>query len=219
VIPLDQAFTDAKFGAFFTDYYGVEAIAIAEADDGNEIPLNARWRRMTADDAAEAGALALAMNNATNNASLVLAFELSKRGKVLLFAGDAQAGNWRSWPEDDFDDEGVKLTAEDLLGRTVLYKVGHHGSHNATMKGKAGSHEASLAVMAQGKHAAEFVAMITAVEAWAHQKPKPDWNHPLPAIKQALVKKAGGVSCKRIRACRTSLPVMGQAVGRHFWIA
>ena len=34
--------------------------------------------------------------------------------------------------------------------------------------------------------------MITAVEAWAHQKPKPDWNHPLPAIKKALVEKAGG---------------------------
>ena len=153
---------------------------------------NAGWRRMTADDAADAGALALAMNNATNNASLVLAFELSKGGKVLLFVGDAQAGNWRSWSEDDFDDEGVKVTAADLLGRTVLYKVGHHGSHNATLKGKAGSHEAGLAVMAQGRHAAEFVAMITAVEAWAHQKPKPDWNHPFPAIKQALVKQAGG---------------------------
>lgn len=34
--------------------------------------------------------------------------------------------------------------------------------------------------------------MITAVEAWAHHKPKPDWNHPLPAIKIALVEKAGG---------------------------
>ena len=94
---------------------------------------------MTADDAADAGALALAMNNATNNASLVLAFELSKGGKVLLFVGDAQAGNWRSWSDGAFDDGGTKVTAEDLLGRTVLYKVGHHGSHNATLKGKAGS--------------------------------------------------------------------------------
>jgi beta-lactamase superfamily II metal-dependent hydrolase len=147
---------------------------------------------MTADDSADAGELALAMNNATNNASLVLAFELSKGGKVLLFVGDAQAGNWRSWSDDKFDDDGIDVTAEDLLGRTVLYKVGHHGSHNATLKGKVGSHEAGLAIMAQGKHAAEFVAMITAVEAWAHQKPKPDWNHPLPAIKQALVQKANG---------------------------
>jgi hypothetical protein len=192
VIPLDQALADAKAGAFFRDYYGDEKAAVKEADDGQEIPRNAGWRRMTAADTADAGALALAMNNATNNSSLVLAFELSKGGKVLLFVGDAQAGNWRSWSEDKFDDDGTDVTAEDLLGRTVLYKVGHHGSHNATLKGKVGSREAGLAIMAQGKHAAEFVAMITAVEAWAHQKPKPDWNHPLPAIKKVLVKKANG---------------------------
>jgi hypothetical protein len=46
--------------------------------------------------------------------------------------------------------------------------------------------------MAEGEQAAEFVAMITAVGAWAHQKPKPDWNHPLPAINIALLEKAGG---------------------------
>jgi beta-lactamase superfamily II metal-dependent hydrolase len=214
-IPLDQAFADAKFGTFFSGYYGDENIAVNETDDGKEIPLNAVWRRMTADDAADAGALALAMNNATNNASLVLAFELSKGGKVLLFVGDAQAGNWRSWSEDKFDDEGTEVTAEDLLGRTVLYKVGHHGSHNATMKGKTGSHEASLAVMALGKHAAEFVAMITAVEAWAHQKPKPDWNHPLPAIKQALVKKTGG----RVLQTDSSLPNKPVGDGAGSWQA
>ena len=142
-----------------------------EAEDGEEIPPDAVWRRMTADDAADAGTLALAMNNATNNASLVLAFELSKSGKVLLFVGDAQAGNWRSWSEDEFDDDGTKVTAQDLLARTVLYKVGHHGSHNATLKGKANSKNACLAWMAQGRHAAEFAAMITAVEAWAHAGP------------------------------------------------
>ncbi|TIM05499.1 hypothetical protein [Mesorhizobium sp.] len=42
-------------------------------------------------------ALALDMNDATNNASLVLAFELGKGGNVLLFAADAQRGNWLSW--------------------------------------------------------------------------------------------------------------------------
>ena len=141
------------------------------------------WRRMTADDAADAGALALAMNNATNNASLVLAFELSKGGKVLLFVGDAQAATGDPGRKTSSTTVATRSRRRICCGRTVLYKVGHHGSHNATMKGKVGSHEASLAIMAQGKHAAEFVAMITAVEAWAHQKPKPDWNHPLPAIK------------------------------------
>lgn len=213
VIPLDQAFADPS--SFFSTYYGAENAAVFEAADGKEIPQNATWRRMTADDAADAGALALAMNNATNNSSLVLAFELSKGGKVLLFAGDAQAGNWRSWSDDKFDDEGTPVTVEDLLGRTVLYKVGHHGSHNATMRGKAGSHEACLAIMAQGKYGQEFVAMITAVEAWAHQKPKPDWNHPFPAIKQALVKKAGG----RVLQTDSSLPDNPDGDGAASWQA
>ena len=170
---------------------------------------------MTADDAADAGVLALAMNNATNNASLVLAFELSKGGKVLLFVGDAQAGNWRSWSDDTFDDGGTKVTAEELLSRTVLYKVGHHGSHNATFKGKAAPGRASLAGMGLGTHAGEFVAMITAVEAWAHQKPKPDWNHPLPAIKQALVEKAGG----RVLQTDSSVPAGPTGAGAAGWQA
>jgi hypothetical protein len=209
-IPFGKMLSDPRDGAFFKTYYG--SANVADVDDGREIPTNATWRRMTADDAAEAATLALAMNNATNNASLVLAFELHKGGKVLLFVGDAQAGNWRSWSDDDFQDGGGKVTIEDLLKRTVLYKVGHHGSHNATMKGAAEKGHASLAGMAQGTHADEFVAMITAVEAWAHQKPKPDWNHPLPAIKKALVKKAGG----RVLQTDSSLPsgpVGGGAAG------
>ena len=160
---------------------------------------------MSADDAADAAALALAMNNATNNASLVLAFELSKGGKVLLFVGDAQAGNWRSWSDDSFDDDGITVSAEDLLKRTVLYKVGHHGSHNATLKRQGAPGRASLAGMASGAFAGEFVAMITAVEAWAHLKPKPNWNHPLPAIKKALVEKAGG------RVLQTDFELAGQS--------
>jgi hypothetical protein len=213
VIPLDQAASDVKWGTFFTIHYGVETGVPDTTDDGKEIPSNAAWRRMVPDDAADAASLALAMNNATNNASLVLAFELAKGGKVLLFVGDAQAGNWRSWSDGTFDDGGAEITAEDLLRRTVLYKVGHHGSHNATLNGKVGSHEASLAIMAQGGHATEFVAMITAVEAWAHQKPRPDWNHPLPAIKEALMEKAGG----RVLQTDSSVPPSPVGVGAASW--
>jgi hypothetical protein len=211
-IPLDQAVAAA---GFFADRYGSDQAAVNEAEDGTEIPPNPTWRRMTANDAADAGALALAMNNATNNASLVLAFELSKGGKVLLFVGDAQAGNWRSWSDHDFDDAGTKVTAADLLNRTVLYKVGHHGSHNATLKGKVGASEAGLAGMAGGEYAVDFVAMITAVEAWAHQTPKPNWNHPLPAIKNALVEKAGG----RVLQTDSPRPAGPEAAGAAGWQA
>ena len=165
---------------------------VPDAIDGSNVPDNAAWRRIGADDGQDAEALALAMNNATNNSSLVLAFELSKGGKVLLFAGDAQAGNWRSWSESPFSDGGVEVTTKDLLGRTVLYKVGHHGSHNATLNGELKSEHANLSWMARDDKGSDFVAMITAVEKWAHQKPKPDWNHPFPAIKDALEEKAGG---------------------------
>src|SRR5262249_43368434 len=56
--------------------------------------------------------------------------------------GDAQVGNWESWHADSqrkarvYRDEatGREVTAEALLNRVVLYKVGHHGSHNATLR-------------------------------------------------------------------------------------
>lgn len=211
VIPLDEAFTHQEFGRFFTTHYGHGPVS--EHADGKEVSSYAEWRRMSANDAAGADALALAMNNATNNTSLVLAFELSKGGKVLLFVGDAQAGNWRSWSDADFRDGAETVTAADLLGRTVLYKVGHHGSHNATLKGKAGSKTAGLALMAQGSYADEFVAMITAVEAWARHKPKPDWNHPLPAIKRALEEKAGG----RVLQTDSGLPANPSGAGAAGW--
>jgi hypothetical protein len=190
VIPLANAFEDPEFGPFFRDHFA--NVAIADAADGENVPDNAGWRRIGVDASQDAEALALAMNNATNNSSLVLAFELSKGGKVLLFAGDAQAGNWRSWSDSPINDDSHQITAKDLLGRTALYKVGHHGSHNATLNGSLESDHASLAWMAQDDRSREFVAMITAVEKWAHQKPKPDWNHPFPQIKEALEKKAGG---------------------------
>ena len=193
MLPLDAVFDDTKLQAFFSAHYGRETEGTVPVPNNGEVPDNAAWRRLTADDVADAGALMLAMNNATNNASLVLAFELTKGGKVLLFAAEAQAGNWRSWADDHFMDGRRKVTAADLLARTVVYKVGHHGSHNATLNGDAGSPRPSLGWMARAPQSAtEFTALITAVEAWAHQTPKPKWNHPLPAIKAALEKKAGG---------------------------
>ena len=54
----------------------------------------------------------------------------------MLFAGDAQVGNWLSWDTVRWNDEYKEITAEDLLSRTVFYKAGHHGSHNATLREK-----------------------------------------------------------------------------------
>jgi len=80
--------------------------------------------------------LALNLDSDTNNTSLVLAIELTGSGKVLLFPGDAQVGNWLSWEGLSWQVKGKNITSRELLGRTVLYKVGHHGSHNATLREK-----------------------------------------------------------------------------------
>jgi hypothetical protein len=95
-----------------------------------------QWRRIDSDWLGVSADLAIQIDKRTNNSSLVLAFEFIETNRVMLFVGDAQIGNWLSW-------EGVKwkigdkmISAHDLLARTVFYKVGHHGSHNATAKQK-----------------------------------------------------------------------------------
>ncbi len=110
------AMEEARNDAFFIEHYGFEA---------NEGPQGPQWRRIE-NDWMEAGTeLALDLDTHTNNTSLVLAIELSPGGKVLLFPGDAQHGSWLSWANTP---AGI-----DLLKRTVFYKVGHHGSNNATL--------------------------------------------------------------------------------------
>ena len=61
-----------------------------------------------------------------NNTSLILLFEVF--GKKLLFPGDAQIENWSYALVDSPD---AKKTAA-LLADVDFYKVGHHGSRNAT---------------------------------------------------------------------------------------
>jgi hypothetical protein len=84
---------------------------------------------------------AIQLNMEVDNTSLALAIELSPGGKVLLFPGDAQVGNWLSWHAPNMqwprsDDPDNPVTAADLLRRTVLYKVGHYAGRNATLRQK-----------------------------------------------------------------------------------
>jgi hypothetical protein len=72
-----------------------------------------------------------------NNQSLCVLFEFG--GKKLLFAGDAQAGNWEYWlfkmsePIKDPTKAGdIVEESKELLQSIDFYKVGHHGSTNAT---------------------------------------------------------------------------------------
>lgn len=194
-VPTSLAEYSGEHRQFYSSHYGDESVVeetvpVAKQRGENEVPDNASWRRINTEWLYSAEQLALDLNSYTNNGSLVLAFELGKGGKVLLFAADAQRGNWVSWADKDWKDGKEKVTTKDLLGRTVLYKVGHHGSHNATLDGKESDSSPNLSWMAQGKYAKDFTAMITAVRAWAETQK--GWDHPLKAIKDALLKKASG---------------------------
>jgi beta-lactamase superfamily II metal-dependent hydrolase len=89
------------------------------------------WRTIDDDWMDQAESLALYLDRFTNNSSLVLAIELVDSGKVLLFAADAQTGNWISWPDVKWETKDA--STDELLAKTVFYKVGHHGSHNSTL--------------------------------------------------------------------------------------
>jgi hypothetical protein len=89
-------------------------------------PFHTRWFTQHADIALKSNALGIVtvLDSFLNNTSLILLFEVN--GKKLLFPGDAQLENW-SWA---LGQKGIK----DLLKDVDLYKVGHHGSRNATPK-------------------------------------------------------------------------------------
>ncbi len=97
-----------------------------EAPSESDIPAEARWFVAAAERASQEETLGLVriLDSYLNNTSVILLFEAA--GKKLLFPGDAQLENW----ECALKKSGVstKLEAVDL------YKVGHHGSRNATPK-------------------------------------------------------------------------------------
>lgn len=114
--------------SFFQAHYWGE-------DNGSE-ERDQSWRRIDGDWLDPTSSLALQLDSATNNTSLVLAIELIRSREVLLFVADAQVGNWLSWQDLTWNVGGETVTGPDLLRRTILYKVGHHGSHNATLQEK-----------------------------------------------------------------------------------
>jgi hypothetical protein len=170
-IRIKEASAHVEFGKFFQTSYGFST--------STELPQGAEWRRIDMDWWGQVENLALHLDNDTNNTSLVLAIELPG-GKVLLFPGDAQVGNWHSWHNLSWpDEEKESITAVDLLQRTVLYKVGHHGSHNATLRAKG------LELMTRP----DLVAMIPVYKDAAEQR---NWAMPFPSLLDRLKEKTRG---------------------------
>lgn len=96
------------------------------SSSGGKLPMSARWLAGRLRDARGQHVLEIVriLDKQMNNTSLILLFEAGN--KKLLFPGDAQLENWQ-----------YALSIEknrDLLKNVDLYKVGHHGSLNATPK-------------------------------------------------------------------------------------
>ncbi|MGW9586087.1 hypothetical protein [Microbacterium sp. NPDC055455] len=105
----------------------------AAADAGTPAPMThgpgpVRWLidRLADQRTASAARLVRDLDDALNNTSLILLLEIG--GLSLLFPGDAQIENWRH----TLDQLPGEPRLRERLARIDLYKVGHHGSRNAT---------------------------------------------------------------------------------------
>ncbi len=150
-----------------------------------------KWRTIDTDWLNAASNLAIKLDSFTNNTSLALAVERIADGKVLLFPGDAQEGNWMSWHSPGVkwevargDGESITVTAKDLLARTVFYKVGHHSSHNATAKAKG------LEMMISQSELTAFIPVDRQVA--LGRSPKGSWKMPARQLYRRLLEQCGG---------------------------
>jgi beta-lactamase superfamily II metal-dependent hydrolase len=182
-----------------------------EIDDFNAIyhRPGEEWRRIDSDWLGAAEQLALKLDSDTNNTSLVLAIEIGSgpESRVLLFPGDAQLGNWLSWgdyawPSSKKADERDAVRIEHLLSKTILYKVGHHGSHNATLR------ERGLELMTHR----DLVAMIPVQQEFANETK--NWNMPFPSLLKRLEERTGGRVIRADRAKGDLETVAAQRVGK-----
>ncbi|ULA70039.1 MAG: LactamaseB domain-containing protein [Nitrospira sp.] len=105
---------------------GVAPFTAPGCVEGARVPDHARWLRdhIRAARAETLLGIVRSLDKQMNNTSLILVFEVG--GARLLFPGDAQLENWQY--------ALANAAYRKLLATTTLYKVGHHGSRNATPK-------------------------------------------------------------------------------------
>jgi len=120
-------------GPIFDDRFVTDASSYAGADlDSAE--LSDIEKRIASCQPDVLAAIAAKADNTLNNQSVVALFEFNS--KRLLFAGDAQWGNWENFLFGGAlgtpGHEQLTDSAKAILGSIDFYKVGHHGSTNAT---------------------------------------------------------------------------------------
>ncbi len=161
---------------FIDDVYGLNGRL--PADD---------WRKIESDWLFASDELALQLDKHTNNTSLVLAFELGspRQGPVLLFAADAQVGSWLSWKDLQWQSGRYKVDMADLFRRTILYKVGHHASHNGTLRCDEAGADYGLQLIRDG-----LIALVPVDQKVAAKLP--GWDMPYRPLYEVLKQKTRG---------------------------
>jgi|GEM_PF-431089 len=141
------------------------------------------WRRVDRDWMAAGAPLALALDGHGDNLSLALAIEVEPGGAVLLFPGAARTEDWAGWARLNWRRAGVQdeatATGADLLARTALYKVGHHGAARAA-PGPEG-----IGLMTSP----DLVAMLSVDQEFAE---KSGWRMPEPRLLDQLLRVSRG---------------------------
>ena len=94
------------------DYIGAELVAALDSLDLEKL----------LDDADELLAAASILERSVNNTSVFFVLDIA--GTHLVFVGDSQQGAWEHVLSDP--------AARPLVSNPAFYKIGHHGSHNAT---------------------------------------------------------------------------------------
>jgi hypothetical protein len=121
-----------QFWHFVSGVVPLKVAVQAAASNGkcrvNPVPEEARWFRDRLQSVAGQGLLEIVrqLDDQMNNTSLILLFEVF--GRKLLFPGDAQFENWSYAMTEALD----KARVAELVAEVDFYKVGHHGSLNAT---------------------------------------------------------------------------------------
>jgi beta-lactamase superfamily II metal-dependent hydrolase len=139
-----------------------------------------------------------------NNQSLVVLFKFAD--KNLLFVGDAQAGNWEHWlydidaPINDPTKAGSLTEASQQILRTIdFYKMGHHGSTNATPI-------AVVEALGKDHSAGGFVAMCS-TEGKVYGNPDKGTEVPRDPLMKAL-----GDECALVRSDSFKITVSGEVI-------
>lgn len=116
--------------ATLTCFSNNEGKLFPKAERYSGIPASLRWFTQRMDALAQDSVLELVrdLDNAMNNTSVILLFEVGN--KKLLFPGDAQIENWSYALFDSAEHDEIQTK----LRNVDFYKVGHHGSLNATPK-------------------------------------------------------------------------------------